>query len=131
MRKITPTSRENNFNEIPPWCKFSPTRKCNPYELKVSPPNRDLAYTWPRSRSGGEIFSDMNAFSPLGEIIIPPSIGSGHPDKHSYDIGREFSNSLTIHFHLPSLASGRHFVYRFRKFVILLNLGDIDNIGLN
>ena len=130
MRKITPTRRENNFNKIPPWCKFSPTRKCNPYELKVSPPNRDLAYTWPRSRSGGEILSDMNVFSRLGEIVIPPSIGSGHADKYSNETGREFSNSLTIYFHLPSLAPRRHFVYSF-KFVILLNLGDIDNIGLN
>ena len=73
----------------------------------------------------------MNVFSRLGEIVILPSIGSGHADKYSNEIGREFSNSLTIYFHLPSLASGRHFVYSFKKFVILLNLGDIDYIGLN
>ena len=45
-------------------------KKFNSYELKVSPPNQDLTYSWPRSRSGGEIFSHMNAFSRLGEIIF-------------------------------------------------------------
>ena len=34
-------------------------------------------------------------------LIIPPSIGSGHPDKYSYEIGRTFSNPLTVYFYLP------------------------------
>ena len=56
MRKIIPSRRGNNSKEIPSYCKFLPTKKFSSYDLKVSPPNRDLAYSWPRSRSGGEIF---------------------------------------------------------------------------
>ena len=62
--------------------------------------------------------------------IIPPSIGSSPPDKYSYEIDRAFSDPLTIYFHLSSLAPDRYFIYIFIKFVILLNLGDIDKIGL-
>ena len=77
------------------------------------------------------LVNKIGGFRPNEIEIIPPSIGSDHPDKYSYEIGRAFSDPLTVYFHLPSLAPGRHFVYSFKKFVILLNLGDIDNIGLN
>ena len=40
------------------------------YELKVSTLNRDLAYCLPRSRSDGEIFSQINAISRLSETIF-------------------------------------------------------------
>ena len=62
--------------------------------------------------------------------IIPSLIGSGHPISIRMT-GCTFSNPLTIYFRLPLLASDRHFVYSFKKFLILLNLGDIGNIGLN
>ena len=79
------------------------------------------------------LFLDFFLNSPLPQklaTIIPPSIGSSPPDKYSNEIGRAFSDPLTVYFHLPLLASGRQFIYIIIKFVILLNLGDIDNIGL-
>ena len=66
--RIIPPRQENIFNKIPPYSEFSPTKKFNSFEMKFSPPNRDLAYSWPRAGSGGEVFSRMNAFSLLSEI---------------------------------------------------------------
>ena len=60
--------------------KIISTRSChntNFHQQKSSihmscnfPANRDLPYSWPRSRPGGEIFSHMNAFTSLSEIIF-------------------------------------------------------------
>ena len=53
MRKHIPPGRGMFFTEIPPLPLFSPKTIFCSYEKKHSPPNRDLAYSLPRSRPGG------------------------------------------------------------------------------
>ena len=56
-------------------------------------------------------------------IIISPLVGSGLPDKYSYEIGRSFGDPLTVHSLDPSIDSSRTkeaaFVFMFQSEVIL------------
>ena len=61
--KIISTRSHHNGN-------FHQQKKFNSYEQKVCPPNRDFTYSWPRSQSGGGMFSNINSFSPLSKIIF-------------------------------------------------------------
>ena len=63
----------------------------NSYELKVSPPNRDLVYSRPRSRSGREILSHMNAFSRQSEIIF-----SREADTKKYSVIILYTNNNSV-----------------------------------